>query len=307
MIDCSFGGFRMKKMGMFVFTKQTIMKYILFSLFFSYTFLGLSQHEPTLNVFWNNYTFRNPAMTGLINKHEASVNFQENFTFKSAPTTLVASYATQIDKVGGLGVNYVYDQYGFMTRNQANLNYSYHFKFSDTTQVLALGIGLGLVNVSSTLYGFEGINVPTNNTTQNQNGFTLNAGIAYKNNSFTAGLGLTQVNEVKLDRIYFQQKRHIHVFVDYTFQITNNLKLKPTASFVTDSDFHTTEFNLLAIIKNSLWVGASYRSRNYASVMLGYDIQQKFRIGYAHGFHFSQLNSGVDSGTHELVLGFIIR
>ena len=282
------------------------MKYFIFSLFFGCTFLVHSQ-EPTLNAFWNNYTFQNPAMTGLMNKHEASVNLQENFSFKSAPTTMIASYAAQIDKVGGLGVNYVYDQYGFMTRNQANLNYSYHYKFNDTSQVLALGVGVGLVNVSTKLYDFMGNVAGLNNTTQNQNGFTLNAGIAYKNKNLTAGLGLTQINEVKLDRIYFQQKRHINVFVDYTFQITNNLKLKPTVSFVSDSDFHATEFNLLAIIKNSFWIGASYRSRNSGSVMVGYDIQQKFRIGYAHGFYFSQFNSGINAGNHELILAFIIK
>lgn len=283
------------------------MKYFIFSLFFSFTFFSFSQLEPTLNVFWNNYTFRNPAMTGLINKHEASVNFQENFSFKSAPTTLVASYAAQIDKVGGLGVNYVYDQYGFMTRNQANLNYSYHFKFNDTTQVFALGIGLGMVNMASKLYSFEGIQVPVNNSTQNQTGFTLNLGMAYKNKNFTAGVGATQVNEVKLDRIYFQQKRHLNVFVDYTFQLTNNFKLKPTVAFMTDSDFYTTEFNLLAIIKNSFWVGASFRSRNNVVGMLGYDIKQTFRIGYAYGFHFSQLNNGINAGSHELVLAFMIK
>ena len=283
------------------------MKYFILPLFLCVVFFGFSQHEPTLNAFWNNYTFRNPAMTGLINKHEASINFQENFSFKSAPTTMIASYAAQIDKVGGLGVNYVYDQYGFMTRNQANLNYSYHFKFNDSSQVLALGVGLGMVNISSKLYDFMGSPVPLNNTTQNQTGFTLNAGIAYKNKNLTAGLGLTQINEVKLDRIYFQQKRHINVFVDYTFQLTNNLQLKPTVSFVTDSDFYNTEFNLLAIIKNSFWVGASYRNRNSGSAMLGYDIQQKFRIGYAYGFQFSQLNNGINAGNHELVLAFIIK
>lgn len=283
------------------------MKYFIFSLFISSTFLGISQFEPNLNVFWNNYTFQNPAMTGLINKHEASINFQENFSFKSAPTTMVASYATQIDKVGGLGVNYIYDQYGFMTRNQANLNYSYHFKFNDTAQVLALGVGLGIVNVASKLYDFIESPVPVNNSTQNQTGFSLNLGMAYVNRNFTAGLGLTQVNEVKLDRIYFQQKRHFNAFVDYTFEVAKNFKLKPTVYFVTDADFHTLEFNLLAIVKNSFWIGGSYRSRNDVSVMLGYDIKQKLRIGYAHGFQFSQLNNGIDAGNHELVLGFIIK
>lgn len=283
------------------------MKYFVFSLFLSLSTVLLSQSEPALNAFWNNYSVRNPAMTGLIYKHEASVNFQENFSWKYSPTTLIASYAAQIDKVGGLGVNYMYDQYGYMTRNQANLNYSYHFKFNDSNQVLALGIGLGLVNASSKVYELMGSQMPLSNASQNQNGFTLNLGMAYKNKNFTAGIGLTQVNEVKLDRVFIQQRRHVNLFVDYTFSATENLKFKPTASFISDGDFHTTEFNLLAIIKNSFWVGASYRSRNTASAMLGYDIRQKFRIGYAYGFTFSQLNPGIDAGNHELVLAFIIK
>ncbi len=283
------------------------MKYFILSLLFSFSTVLLSQSEPALNAFWNNYIVRNPAMTGLFNKHEANVNFQENFSWKQSPTILIASYASQIDKVGGLGVNYLYDQYGYMARNQANLNYSYHFKFNDSNQVLALGIGLGMVNVSSKVYELMGSQMPISNASQNQSGFTLNLGMAYKTKKFTAGIGLTQVNEVKLDRVFIQQRRHVNVFVDYTFTATANLKIKPTVSFMSDGNFHMTEFNLLGIIKNSFWLGGSYRSRNAASVMLGYDIQQKFRIGYAHGFTFSQLNQGVDAGNHELILGFFLK
>jgi hypothetical protein len=53
------------------------------------------------------------------------------------------------------------------------------------------------------------------------------------------------------------------------------------------------------------WVGANYRSLNYAVFEAGFNVKEVFRIAYAYDFNFSKYRQDVGS-THEISLGFVV-
>lgn len=107
------------------------MKRIIPFVFFSITLCQQSvfaQQDPLLTQFWNVSTSYNPANSGLFYKHQAGVNYRNQWQgINGAPNTLLATYNTKIDKYkSGIGFNYMYETIGSLKQHCFDLNYSYH-------------------------------------------------------------------------------------------------------------------------------------------------------------------------------------
>lgn len=65
------------------------MKYLLIlSIFIS--FYGTSQQEPLSGMSWNNYSYFNPAMSGVNHKNEGNVSYRSQWNkVTNAPSTLI--------------------------------------------------------------------------------------------------------------------------------------------------------------------------------------------------------------------------
>ncbi|TXI86109.1 MAG: type IX secretion system membrane protein PorP/SprF [Crocinitomicaceae bacterium] len=282
--------------------------------FFSIAFLifaqqTLAQQTPLTTIFWNNYSTLNPAMTGLNNKHEAAINFRDQWdNVTGAPRTLIASYGTQLDQIGGgIGVNYTYDKIGLNTQNMATLNYSYHLKINENN-VLSFGVGLAFSHLAVDYVWFSPTPMPDPYlpTASKDNAFSINLGAVYKAKKFTLGISSTEVNEARYSKLNFQMRRHFYFFGDYTVDLTSKFALKPQVMFRTDLNVSSVDFNLLATYNKKAWLGASLRTDNSFAIIAGYDFLEKIRVGYAYEVTSSLLNNG-NSNTHEIVLGFFIR
>jgi hypothetical protein len=54
---------------------------------------------------------------------------------------------------------------------------------------------------------------------------------------------------------------------------------------------------------DAIALGVSYRTNDAVSIMLEYQANQRFRIGYAYDITTSKIRN-YTSGTHEIMLGF---
>lgn len=272
----------------------------------------LGQQEPQFTQFWNTKNYFNPATVGLNYKHQATLLARNQWiNYSGNPETQLASYSMKMDKLhGGIGVNYLHDKIGFSEINKVKLNYSYQFVCKNEG-VLSFGLAVGMQHFKLTPTWIT----PTTNPDQNLPGaisdaqFTSDFGIAYSNERLNVGLSVTQLNEARYtgNNSTFQDTRHYFFFADYAFGNSEKFQIVPQFFYRTDASFQTLEINTLLKYKSTYFIGATYRSRDAFALMAGWDIKQKFRISYSYDITVSKLNNSNTGGSHEFVLGLLLK
>ncbi|MFN5417528.1 MAG: type IX secretion system membrane protein PorP/SprF [Flavobacteriia bacterium] len=267
-----------------------------FLLFAFSTFQSIAQQDPLFTQFWNTPTSYNPANAGLNYKHQAGVNYRNNWG-----NTLMASYNTKIEKYkSGIGFNYIYETNSAYAQNRFDLNYSYHFDLGNEKK-LAFGTSVGIAHIAY-IPGYH-----NNSVSGRGSAFIANFGLVYKAKKLTLGLSSTHLNEARIEEAYFKFTRNYYFSASYDFNLSDNFTLKPQLLFRTDASFHEANINLLAIYKKQYWLGITGRIRDSYSFMAGVDFKEKYRIGYSYDITVSKLNNGVSNGSHEIVLGFLLK
>jgi len=264
-----------------------------------------AQQEPISTMFWNQYSYFNPAASGLFYKHAGTVTGHDQANSQDWKNrSAFANYSARIKALhGGLGIHYIFNQLIHTNNQKLMLSYSYHIKLGEKT-TLAAGVSAGILNMRLN----PNVKLPTqmpDPSFPKGKGFIMNSGIILKTNKLNIGISATQVTETPIKRINYTPVRHYFAVADYAFNIGNNFQLKPQAQLISDAIDHTIAGNLMAIYKEKYWIGASYRSTERFAFMGGWDILGKFRIGYAyetppaHGFIFK--------ASHEVVLGILLK
>jgi type IX secretion system PorP/SprF family membrane protein len=111
-----------------------------------------------------------------------------------------------------------------------------------------------------------------------------------------------------------RQFRHYFATAGYVFNAGESLKIKPSVLYkYVNNAPSSLEPSLGFLIKDALWLGASYRfgfgqagggfGSDAVIGMIEYDFLKNFRIGYAYDFTVSQLNN-YTSGSHEIMVGY---
>ena len=135
-------------------------------------------------------------------------------------------------------------------------------------------------------------------------------GVMYYNERFYAGLSVPNFIESRyLDQkngIYSSASEKAHIFLTsgYVFDLDENLKLKPSTMLKAVSGAPLSiDLSLNLLVQEKVEFGLSMRLDDSVSAMIGYNISQGMRIGYAYDYTTS--NYGVfNSGSHEIMILF---
>lgn len=215
----------------------------------------------------------------------------------------------------GLGGYLLSDEYGAFKKMTGNVSYALHLPLGQKYH-LSIGAGLGVSNLA-----FDQNNISlidNNDNTYSQfiaNGtsstfFDLNLGFwLYSDNLF---LGYS-TNQLLGDKVSFGDKLgdanlEIHHFATagYKFDVNDNFSLTPSAMFKIMSPAPASfDFTLKAEFVQKVWIGASYRHEDAVVGMVGFNLNNMFKLGYSYDFTTSNLN-GYSSGSHEVVLGIML-
>lgn len=295
------------------------MKVILTLITLSIIFEFQAQQDQLTTQFWNNYAHINPATSGLEYKHSAAVLYRNQWDkVNGAPKMLTANYNTLIKGHHGVGVNYMYEQIAFNSRNDVNLNYNYQFILGEhkgIQQKLSIGVAVGFIHLKTDPdWYLQSSQVPVESAAYTAYGSNFNAGLAYKGSNLFAGFGVTHLTETPLRYgiFTFNTRRHYYLMGGYSFQLgkSKNFELKPQILLRTDAVKLSGDLNLLASYsikqKQTVWLGATFRSQDAVAIMVGWDINQRYRIGYSYDHTINQLSS-ISRGSHEIVLGLLIK
>ncbi len=96
---------------------------------------------------------------------------------------------------------------------------------------------------------------------------------------------------------------HFYVTGGYRYTLNENIVLEPAAmlNYVKPAP-PQFDLSLRAIYKEKMWIGASYRYLDAASIMIGYVLKENLTFAYAYDITTSDIRK-YSSGTHEIMIG----
>ena len=266
---------------------------------------GFSQSMPMYSQYMYNMTNINPAYAG--NRSVPSVAFmwREQWAgLAGAPSTKsITLDLPSSDKKFGFGIQLFDDKYvNVIHRTGLNLYYNLKIPVSEKG-VLSLGLKGGFYNDMKML-----TNVNLGQITAYDAAYASNfnkivplagAGVYYNDDHFYAGFSAPDVVTFSKTQNYksdssLYQVNEVHYFLTtgYSFDVNDDVKLKPSLLFKIASGAPIqTDFNLNVWLKNTVGVGASYRTGESVLGMAEVQLSPQFRVGYAYDMPFKTPNT----------------
>lgn len=287
---------------------------LIIGLIFATGLVSRAQQEPMVSQYMFNGLFINPAYAGTHDYWTSTLSARTQWvSFDGAPRTIIGAVDGPIaDKNMGLGLVMYNDQIGVSTQNTAIANYSYQLKFNNNTK-LSLGVSAGVNQFSARLTDLtiwdEGDQVFQNDLRSRiipRFGF----GAYYYGERFYGGfsiptlLGYQKGNNFSVDvsQATFLH-RHYLLTGGYVFDLNKNLKLKPSVlmKYLPGAPIQA-DLNLGLLLNETFWFGTSFRSGDAVALLIEYQSNNFFRIGYAYDITFSELRK-YSNGSHEIMIG----
>lgn len=217
----------------------------------------------------------------------------------------------------GLGLQMINDKTGPFNRFSAYATYAYHIAVSPRTS-LSAGFGAGFYNISlnrdkltfgstqvdPAVYGKGTINAVKPD---------LMAGLYLYSADYFIGVSAQQITS---QRVYFSDNAvkyagskmvpHIFTTAGYRFLLSDDWNLLPSVmvKYINPLPIQV-DVNAKLQYRDFLWTGIGYRKDDGWNAMLGINVSNAFNLAYSYDYTTSVLNT-VSSGTHEIVLGFLL-
>lgn len=276
--------------------------------------LALGQQDPQFNYIFTNPMSVNPAYAGSQNMISLSaINKTQWVGFGSgAPMSTVVNVNAPIAPFGlksGIGLNLMNDGYGFNNDIGISLAYAVRFKFK-LGGTLAVGVNGGVINnaIKPTWRFPSGNTADVAVVQQDESALSIDLGLGlyYNTDKMFFSLSATHLTEPKMYKTTEQIRytRQFHLIGGYMVDFAND-KWSFEPSVAISTDLTTTRFSLNSLFRYNkrFWGGVSYRVSEAAVAMLGIEIFNGLRIGYAYEVSTSRLIS-YHSGSHEIMLGY---
>lgn len=137
--------------------------------------------------------------------------------------------------------------------------------------------------------------------------FQLNAGLALYSSNYYVSYSIIEAakafvsgNKNLNDEMAFQ--RH-QIIAGYRFYVGDKIEIMPNGFLRLDrSRPALVEFGARVRYNKQYWAGLAYRNDNTALIMVGVNLQDKWRVGYTYEYKSFGI-AGYSGGTHEIVLG----
>ncbi len=278
---------------------------------------ALSQQDPLSSHYMFNTLTYNPGVAGTSGQICATaLNRQQWVGFKGAPTTTVFNISAPVTLFqikSGVGLLVESDNIGF--DKDINLSGSYSYLMDMGQGKLGIGLSLGMLNktLSPTW------SIPTDDTHTPASGdplipenkesyvaFDMGLGLYYKTDKYYAAFSITHLNkpDIKFSKGLTYVSRHYYLTAGYTLQLPNpSLELIPSVFAFSDGKVAQVTVTSLLRYNKKVWGGVSYRAGDALIGMVGFELFNGIRLGYAYDFTISDINKN-SSGSHEFMVNY---
>ncbi|MCX6253530.1 MAG: type IX secretion system membrane protein PorP/SprF [Bacteroidia bacterium] len=277
----------------------------------------LSQQDPLSSHYMFNTLTYNPGVAGTSGMICATaLNRQQWVGFKGAPSTTVFNISaplTLFNIKSGVGLLIESDNIGF--DKDINLSAAYSYLMDLGQGKLGIGINLGMLNktLAPTWQIPSGDEhtpvsgdplIPENK--ESFVAFDAGLGLYYKADKYYAALSVTHINQpkIKYSKGLTYVSRHYYLTAGYTLQLPNpSLELIP--SVFAYSDGKVAQFTVTSLVRynKKVWGGVSYRAGDALIGIIGFELYNGIRLGYAYDFTISDIRKN-SSGSHEFMVNY---
>ncbi|MDG1063106.1 MAG: type IX secretion system membrane protein PorP/SprF [Flavobacteriaceae bacterium] len=272
-----------------------------------------AQQDPQYTQYMYNMNVVNPAYAGLKENLSVTTLYRKQWSgLDGAPTTFTLSGHSPVGDKVGLGISAVKDELGPVNETNVFVDFSYTLQLGESTN-LALGIKAGgtFHDIGLATLDLQDLNDPF--FSQDISSATPNVGAGaflYGDNYYFGVSVPNMLKSVHLDENgmqYGSEVSHYFVTAGYVFQVSDDVKLKP--STMLKSAFGaplSMDLNLNALFFEKFEVGTSYRTEDSFSGLIGFQVAPYLRIGYAYDHIVSEL-SAIAPASHEVVITFDLK
>lgn len=269
-----------------------------------------AQQDPQYTQYMYNMNVVNPAYAG--SKESLSITglYRNQWSgIDNNPVTFTFAAHSPVGKNVGLGLSAIRDELGPVKETNVFADFSYTLNLSERVK-LALGVKAGVTFHDVGLAGLElqdpndpFLSEDINNTYPN-----VGAGAFLYADNFYLGVSVPNLlKSVHLDANgikYGNETNHFFATAGYVFQMSENFKLKPSVMVKTAFDAPISyDANLNALFYDRFELGASYRIDDSFSGIVGFQVNENIRIGYAYDHVMSDIKA-LGPASHEVILTF---
>ncbi len=277
------------------------------------------QYDAMFTQYMNNEMFINPAYAG--SKEALGVTLlhrQQWVGINGRPiTTTFSINGPLFDNKVGVGVSVLNERIGVTDRTMVYGSYAYRIR-TDKKGQLAFGLMGGahvqsnnLTKVGTTESGDSQFASDIKSAITPNFGF----GIYYYTKKFYFGvsvprmvddnLALLNNGDIVKNLTVKPSKFHYYVVAGRIFRITPDFMLKPQLMMKAVANAPVEfDLNLSALIKETFWLGFSYRTGSDASAIIGIQATPQFLIGYSYDYSLTDLQK-YNQGSHEIMLSYL--
>jgi type IX secretion system PorP/SprF family membrane protein len=276
-----------------------------------------SQQDPLSSHYMFNTMTYNPGVAGTSGMICATaINRQQWVGFKGAPSTTVFNISAPVSPFGirsGVGLLIESDNVGFDKDINLSAAYSYHLDAGPGK--LGIGINLGMLNKTLT----PTWQIPSDDAHTPASGdplipenkesfvaFDAGMGLYYKTDNYYASLSVTHINQpkIKYTKGLTYISRHYYLTAGYTLQLPNpSLELLPSVFALSDGKVVQLTVTSLLRYNKKVWGGVSYRAGDALIGMIGFELYNGVRLGYAYDFTISDMAKD-SRGSHEFMVNY---
>ncbi len=282
-------------------------------LLFILTTLSLAafgQQDPQFSHSMYSHMAINPGFAGSSNMiNITAINRQQWVGFAdNAFNTTSVSVDAAIKPFGfssGVGLSILSDNIGF--DKNLGLNLTYAARFNVGKGKLGVGISGGFINNSLDPVWIPPISGDNSIPTKKESSINLDLGFGlfYNTESMFFGVSATHLNETQrtkaIDPAHYS--RNYYVSGGYRLELNPSWEFAPSVHIATDLVVSQFSFSAALHYNKKFWGGVSYRVGEAVVGMVGIELFNGLRVGYAYDYALSKIGSYND-GSHEFLLGY---
>jgi type IX secretion system PorP/SprF family membrane protein len=281
------------------------------------TQFGYSQQDPLSSQYMFNTMSFNPGVAGVSGMICATALTRQQWVgFKGAPSSTSFTINAPVKPFNinsGVGLVIKSDNYGFDKDISLEGTYSYLMDLGQGK--LGIGMMLGMLNKalspswvipsgeSHTPASGDPL-IPENK--ESYVAFDASLGAYYQTDKYYAGLSVTHINQpkIKFSKGTPYVSRHYYFTAGYTIQLPSpSFELIPSLFVFSDGKVLQAAINTLVRYNKKVWGGVSYRAGDAIIGMVGFELFNGIRIGYAYDFPMTDIRQST-SGSHEFMVNY---